>query len=68
MGQQQANAVGQAVAAWAKAPMHVKTMAGAYVGPLLVALQQLEARVSAAERGVNALCMEVTGVPMAPES
>lgn len=48
--------------------MHVKTMAGAYVGPLLVALQQLEARVSAAERGVNALCMEVTGVPMAPES
>lgn len=38
-------AVGQAAAAWAKAPAHVRAMAGAYVGPLLAALQELERRV-----------------------
>ena len=33
-----AEAVAQAVAAWAKAPVHVKAMAGAFVGPLLAVL------------------------------
>ena len=41
-------AVVDAAAAWAKAPMHVRAMAGAYVGPLLAALfamnEELQAR------------------------
>lgn len=31
-------AVANAAAAWAKAPAHVKALAGAYVGPLLEAI------------------------------
>lgn len=31
-------AVGDALAAWEKAPPHIRIMAGAYVGPLLAAL------------------------------
>jgi hypothetical protein len=33
-----AQAVAAAGAAWAKAPVHIKAMAGAYVGPLLEAI------------------------------
>lgn len=36
-----ARAVADAAAEWAKAPMHVKAMAGAYVGPLLAALMAI---------------------------
>lgn len=34
-------AVSEAVKAWAAAPMHIKAMAGAYVGPILAALQAM---------------------------
>jgi hypothetical protein len=34
-------AVAAAAAAWAKAPAHVRAMAGAYVGPLLAALMAI---------------------------
>lgn len=37
------------MAAWAKAPAHVRAMAGAYVGPLLAALEALEGRVQVLE-------------------
>lgn len=41
-------AVVDAAAAWAKAPMHVRALAGDYVGPLLAALfavnEELQAR------------------------
>lgn len=47
---QQGLAVAEAVAAWAKAPAHIRAMAGAYVGPLLAALQALEARVNDIEQ------------------
>lgn len=45
-------AVGQAAAAWAKAPMHIKAMAkaqGLDVGLLIAASQELERRVIAIE-------------------
>lgn len=42
-----AKAVAAAGAAWAGAPMHFKAMAGAYVGPLLAALQAGEAEAQA---------------------
>lgn len=48
-GGEQGMAVAEAVAAWAKAPAHVRAMAGAYVGPLLAALQSLEGRVQVLE-------------------
>ena len=34
-------AVSEAVKAWAAAPMHIKAMAGAYVGPLLEAIKAI---------------------------
>ncbi len=34
-------AVAQAVEAWNGAPMHIRAMAGAYVGPLLAALEAM---------------------------
>lgn len=34
-------AVEDARAAWNSAPLHVRTMAGAYVGPLLFALEKI---------------------------
>ena len=56
-------AVGGAIASWAKAPGHIKLMAGSYVGALLTALacinQELEdsraARVAVAEAANEAL-------------
>jgi hypothetical protein len=40
--QKTAHAVAAAAAAWAKAPVHFRAMAGAYVGPLLEAMQAAE--------------------------
>lgn len=40
--QKTAQAVAAAAAAWAKAPAHFRAMAGAYVGPLLEAMQAAE--------------------------
>lgn len=41
----------QAAAAWDAAPFHIKTMAGAYVVPILAALLELAERVEALEGG-----------------
>lgn len=48
-GKKTGGAVGEAAAAWAKAPAHVRAMAGAYVGPLLAALEEMDRRVAAIE-------------------
>lgn len=49
MGEQ----VAKALAAWANAPMHIKAMAGAYVGPLLDAVSQTDQRVSRLESAMD---------------
>lgn len=48
-GKKTGGAVGEAAAAWVKAPAHVRAMAGAYVGPLLAALEELDGRVQVLE-------------------
>ncbi len=45
-------AVSEAVKAWAAAPMHIKAMAGAYVGPLLKAIEAINAEIDAI-KGAN---------------
>jgi hypothetical protein len=40
--QKTAAQVGEAGAAWATAPIHVRAMAGAYVAPLLAAIQRID--------------------------
>lgn len=40
-------AVAAAVKAWDGAPLHFKAMAGAYVGPLLEAIQAISAEIDA---------------------
>jgi hypothetical protein len=40
--QKTAEQVGEAGAAWAKAPAHIRAMAGAYVAPLLAAIQRID--------------------------
>jgi hypothetical protein len=45
-------AVMEAVKAWNGAPMHIRAMAGAYVGPLLEALQAISAELDAL-KGAN---------------
>lgn len=42
--------VNDAIAAWEKAPMHVRAMAGAYVGPILAALIALADAVEAKQK------------------
>lgn len=44
--------VDDALAAWNKAPAHVRMMAGAYVGPLLAAMVALSAKVEMIEREI----------------
>lgn len=41
--------VKDALAAWEKAPMHIRMMAGEYVGPILAALGALADRVERLE-------------------
>ncbi len=48
-------AVSKAVKAWAAAPMHIKAMAGAYVGPLLAALQAMSREMDGF-KGSNSGC------------
>jgi len=48
-------AVAQAAAAWDKAPMHVKAMAGAYVAPLLAALAAVGAELDAMRAEIQAM-------------
>jgi hypothetical protein len=43
------SAIADALAAWNKAPAHVKLMAGAYVGPLLAALVAIGERIEKLE-------------------
>jgi hypothetical protein len=43
--------VAAAAAAWAKAPAHVRAMAGAYVGPLLAALMAINEELQGVEDG-----------------
>lgn len=43
-------AVVEAAAAWAKAPAHIKAMAGAYVGPLIAALLAMNAELQALKK------------------
>lgn len=45
--------IDDAMAAWEGAPMHVRAMAGAYVGPLLAALVAIGERVEALEMEVK---------------
>ena len=40
-------AVAEAAAAWNGAPLHIKAMAGAYVGPILAALQAMSQEMDA---------------------
>lgn len=40
-------AVAAAVRAWDGAPLHIKAMAGAYVGPLLEAIEAISAELDA---------------------
>lgn len=44
-------AVKAAVNAWDKAPMHIKAMAGAYMKPILHALQALERAIGEGRNG-----------------
>ena len=44
-------AVAGAVAAWDKAPMHIKAMAGAYMGPILEAMQAFGQELDAMKAG-----------------
>jgi hypothetical protein len=44
-------AVAGAVASWDKAPMHIKAMAGAYMGPILEAMQALGQELDAIKAG-----------------
>jgi hypothetical protein len=44
-------AVAEAAAAWAKAPAHVRAMAGAYVGPLLAALMAINEELQGVQDG-----------------
>lgn len=48
-------AVEAAAKAWEGAPLHIKAMAGAYVGPLLKALQAISAEMDGLS-GVNSGC------------
>ena len=41
----------EAAAQWAKAPMHIKAMAGAYVAPLLAALVAINEELRHSLRG-----------------
>ena len=41
------SAVSQAAAAWQGAPLHIKAMAGDYVGPILEALQLMSQEMDA---------------------
>lgn len=43
--------VNDALAAWEKAPAHIRMMAGQYVGPILAALVALAERVEKLEGG-----------------
>lgn len=43
--------VQDALAAWNKAPAHVRALAGAYVGPMLAALVALAERIEKIEGG-----------------
>lgn len=45
--------IDDALAAWGRAPMHVRAMAGAYVGPLLAALVAIGEHVEALEKEVK---------------
>lgn len=49
----------QAVEQWKSAPAHVKAMAGAYVGPILEALVELDYRV--AEQAGRLAFLEMKG-------
>jgi len=46
-------AVDDALAAWNKAPAHVRMMAGAYVSPLLIALAAIANEVEALKEEVK---------------
>lgn len=46
-----AEMVREAAEAWAKAPAHVKTMAGAYVGPVMKALMAINSELEAVAEG-----------------
>lgn len=48
-------AVSEAVKAWAAAPMHIKAMAGAYVGPILAALKAMSAEMDGC-KALNSAC------------
>lgn len=45
--------VDDALVAWNNAPAHIRMMAGAYVGPLLVALAAIADRIEKLEEGVK---------------
>lgn len=49
------HAVEDAVSAWATAPLHVKTMAGNYMRPLLIALHALSAQATEQAAQIEAL-------------
>lgn len=44
-------AVADASAVWAKAPAHIKAMAGAYVGPLIEAVWQINHELESIKNG-----------------
>lgn len=44
-------AIDDALAAWESAPMHVRMMAGAYVGPVLAALEAVAEEVEKLKNG-----------------
>lgn len=58
--QNTAQAVACADAAWARAPMHVKAMAGAYVGPLLAAMQAMNKELQQLQTAAGAVSSVVS--------
>jgi hypothetical protein len=46
--------IDDALAAWDNAPLHIRVMAGAYVGPLLAALVAIGERIEKLEEAQNA--------------
>lgn len=47
-------AINDALTAWEAAPLHIRMMAGAYVGPLLAALVAIGEKVNQIEDAQNA--------------
>ena len=66
--QSRSAAVKAAQAAWGGAPLHIRTLAGAYMGPVLAALEAISADADRMERALCHACGVLRVVELDPQA